>query len=133
MDRLARLRSFAEPSSDIDTGLRRAAETLCSGPLSGHLAIVITEHDTRVLRIDLSKPDVEKWTESHQAESAPDLVVLAKRDALAAILRGELSPLEALFRGALRYAGDEQLGVQILRELSTSQDAVFEPCREDGW
>ena len=67
------------------------------------------------------------------ADTASDFVVFVKADALEVILQGELSPLEALFRGALRYCGDEQLGVAILRQLGSNQDDIFEPCRDSRW
>lgn len=64
--------------------------------------------------------------------SMADFIVCVRDDTLNLVLRGTLSPPEALMNGRLRYAGDERLGVAVLRELAVTTDAIFEPCREPG-
>jgi putative sterol carrier protein len=131
MSRLAKLRDFS--GEDLRASLEKVAAELPRGSMSGKLAVVVTEVERRVLLLDIGHSEVEEWPASRGSmPSAPDFIVFAKLDTLRAVLRGELSPLEALLAGRLRYSGSTGLGIAILRQLASTQDAVFEPCRDTG-
>jgi hypothetical protein len=130
-ERFAMLRPYADAKTrDVRSGLQKAAAQLTASPLSGKMVLVTPEAEGRPLLVDLDMAEINELTDPSKV--TPDFVVFASGDTIISILRGELSPLEALATGNLRYAGNEDLGVAILRELATSQDAVFEPCREEG-
>jgi hypothetical protein len=147
MNRLARLRAFAASADDWRAGLDQVAAELCESPLSGSVAFVLTGTENRLLLLDLDQPlarDVmaardreatapNLTADAGSADPRPDFVIYIDDGALGAILCGELSPLEALFRGHLRYAGSEELGLNIMRQLAAAGDAVFEPCRDERW
>jgi len=132
VNQFAKLRDFcAESGTDTKSGLDQVTSHLARGPLSGKVAYVVCgAEERRLLHADLSQPKTSDISEETLAAEPPDLVVYVQNDALLEILRGELSPIAALLRGRLRYAGDEKLGVAIFRELASTHDAVFEPCRQ---
>lgn len=132
MDRLAKLRDFSRKTSiDLKSLVHNAADELARSPLTGRLAFTVIDCESRHrLHVDLSKPGVEEAADTAPLVERPDLMVYVEKDALAEIFRGELSPLAALSQGRLRYGGDETLGLAIYRVLATTQDAVFEPCRQ---
>jgi putative sterol carrier protein len=135
MERLAKLRTFGHVSApNWRAGLENVAAELSSSALSGQLMVTVVGTERRTLLIDLDEHHAHDLTESLEVRDPMHrIAVWVKEDSLNAILRGELSPLEALLRGSLRYAGDEVLGVAILRQLAVTEDAVFEPCRDESW
>lgn len=134
MKPFAKLRDFSvKLPGDLKSILDNVAAQVPRRPLSGTLAIVVVECDRRrVLHANLRSAVIREIPEGETPDDPPDIVVYVERDALMDILRGGLSPLEALFDGRLRYAGDEQLGLALFRELAGTRDAVFEPCRQPG-
>jgi putative sterol carrier protein len=132
MGRLATLRNFAGDSGvDLSSGLHKVATDLSRASLSGKVAVIVTDAQPRILLLHLDTPRVEEVPASNRSvATTPDFVVYARHETLSAILSGELSPLEALLCGRLRYAGNEEFGLRILRQLALSQDAVFELCRD---
>jgi SCP-2 sterol transfer family len=134
MARLAKLRDFSDNSVvDLRVSLGKVAAELSRGSLACKVAIIVGEDEQNLLLIHLDPPRVEEWSASRETVATkPDFILYANRDTLSAVLRGQLSPLEALLDGRLRYAGNEELGVAILRQLASTQDAIFEPCRDRG-
>jgi hypothetical protein len=134
MERLATLRRFFdEASGDLKESLERVARDLASERFSGRVAVVTTDQERRLFLINLENSSAEEWPASRSTmDEAPRFVIYVKEHTLREILMGALSPLEAMLTGCLRYAGDEIFGLAILRRLASSDDAVFEPCRETG-
>ncbi len=133
MNRLAKVRNFCGESASLDlkSSLDNVADHLSRGPLSGTFALVVIEGDRRrVLIADLNRSEFEEIQEVNADVEAPDFVVYVQHDALMGILRGEISPITALFRGRLRFSGNEKLGLAIFRELASTHDAIFRPCSE---
>ena len=132
MDRLAKLRDFSRnAATDLKSLIHNAADDLAPSPLSGRFAFTVIDGERRQrLLVDLSRSGVEEGADTAAPAERPDFVVYVEKNALAEIFRGELSPLQALSQGRLRYGGDETLGLAIFRALATTQDAIFEPCRQ---
>ena len=145
MKRHATLRDFShKPEDTVRTRLGKVAIDLHRSPLSGKLQIrVVADDDAADIDtdgaasgphtefvLDLDTPTVDECeVESSPTSDTAAFVMYVREDALSRILSGEVSPIEALDRGQLRYCGDESLGVAIFRTLAQTQNAVFEPCQ----
>src|SRR4030095_4061641 len=112
MDRLAKLRDFSRnAATDLKSLIHNAADELAPSPLSGRLAFTVIDGERRQrLVVVPSRSRVEERCDAAAAAERPDFVVYVEKNALAEIFRGELSPLQALSQGRLRYGGDETLG-----------------------
>jgi hypothetical protein len=132
MKQFAKLRDYSTKlPGNLKAILDNVAAQVPQRPLTGTMAIVVFECERRrLLHANLSSAEIEEIPEGKTPDKSPDFAIYVEHDALMKILRGQLSPLEAVSEGQLRYGGDEELGVAIFRELASTDDAVFEPCRQ---
>src|SRR5262245_56601286 len=133
MRRFARLRDFGHDATFVThDGVGRLASCLHEADPTGKLGLIVChERSTTGYLIDMDSGKIKTVDSERKVRSAGcTFVVWLSEAALRDILRGALSPLDALVGKRLRYAGSEDAGIAIFRAIATNPSDILAPCRE---